>query len=228
MKLIERSRSLTEIAADELRAAIVNGTLALGQALSENALASTLGISRTPVREALSQLRLEGLVKVTSKGSCVFTLSSAELRELCSFRYGLESLAVSEAIQRNQDAYGQALGEVVAAMNQYQTTDEIRDYLELDRRFHQLAFFHCENRYLEEAYRMVEGKISAMRTHLAVLHDITGKTLDDHRAIQQAVVRGSVDDALSILDRHINSVAGYYADNILDIAEEDAKLSARR
>ncbi|PPC73960.1 GntR family transcriptional regulator [Pokkaliibacter plantistimulans] len=227
MKQIERSKSLTEVATDELRRAIVNGSLELGQLLSENALAATLGISRTPVREALSQLRLEGLVKVTPKGSCVFTLSAAELRELCFFRFGLESLAVREAITHNPDKYAAEMAEVVSQMESKKKLEQIQDYLELDRRFHQLSFCHSDNRYLEEAFRMVEGKISAMRTHLAVLHDLTDKTLEDHHAILSAVRSRKAEKVIEILDEHINSIATFYESNIADIAEEDARKSGK-
>jgi len=223
MKQIKRSRSLTEIATEELRGAIVEGKLQLGQLLSENALANTLGISRTPVREALSQLRLEGLVRVTSKGSCVFSLSAMELKELCEFRFGLESLAVRAAVGRSRERYAEAMAELIEAMKRNRDEAQMKDYLDLDAQFHKLAFSYCSNHYLEEAYRMVEGKICAMRTHLAYLHDLTDRTFEDHQAIADAVERADVNGAIQVLDRHINSVAGYYSENAPDIAEEDAR-----
>ncbi|WP_111496241.1 GntR family transcriptional regulator [Marinobacter bohaiensis] len=223
MKQITRSRSLTEIATEELRGAIVDGTLQLGQLLSENALAGTLGISRTPVREALSQLRLEGLVRVTPRGSCVFSLSAVELKELCEFRFGLESLAIKAAVGRRRDQYAEAMAGLIESMKRHRGETQMKEYLNLDAQFHKLAFSYSGNHYLEEAYRMVEGKICAMRTHLAYLHDLTDRTLDDHQAIAEAVERADADGAIGILDRHINSVASYYSENAPDIAEEDAQ-----
>ena len=61
---VERPKSLTELAIDQIRAAIVRGELGFGEALSESVLAATLGISKTPVREALLHLKMEGLVEV--------------------------------------------------------------------------------------------------------------------------------------------------------------------
>lgn len=223
MKRIRRSKSLTEIATEEIRSAIMDGTLALGQLLSENALAKLLGISRTPIREALSQLRLEGLVRATPKGSYVFTLSSEEVRELCELRFGLESLAINSAIMKNQIDYSSNLANVVKRMDSHDEFDNVSEYLRLDVEFHQLAFNYSNNRYLAQAYKMIEGKIAALRTHLAVLHEMTGKTLSDHHDILEAVTKDDADTAISILDKHINSVNEYYESNVKDIAEADRK-----
>ena len=74
MKIV-RPKSLTELVVDELRTRIIDGRLRLGEALSENTLAAELGISKTPVREALLQLKLERLVDVLpQRGTYVFRL----------------------------------------------------------------------------------------------------------------------------------------------------------
>src|SRR5690606_5401144 len=88
MKLI-RPKSLKEMVADELRMRIIDGRLQLGAGLSENGLAAELGISKTPVREALLQLKQEGLVEVQpQRGTYVFRMAAeqvvmiSELREI--------------------------------------------------------------------------------------------------------------------------------------------------
>ena len=74
IKQISRPKSLTEISVEHIREAITKGDLGLGHPVSESALASSLGISKTPVREALAQLKIEGLVKIfPQKGTFVFT-----------------------------------------------------------------------------------------------------------------------------------------------------------
>ena len=77
MRPIERPRSLTGTVLAQLRESIVSGDLELGAALSERVLAEKLGVSKTPVREALAQLRVEGLVRIyPQRGAYVFTLSA--------------------------------------------------------------------------------------------------------------------------------------------------------
>ena len=92
MKPIERPESLTESAVKRLRHAIVSGDFELGQPLSERQLADTLEISKTPVREAMAQLRREGLVRILpQRGAFVFTLSQQEVVEICELREALEA-----------------------------------------------------------------------------------------------------------------------------------------
>src|SRR3546814_1175987 len=84
---LERPKSLTELVKEHVRTRITNGELMLGEALSENVLAAQLGISKTPVREALLQLKLEGLVDIQpQRGSFVFTMAPEEAAELCQYR----------------------------------------------------------------------------------------------------------------------------------------------
>ena len=98
---IERPRSLTESALVQIRDAIVAGELGLGQPLSERALSEMLHISKTPVREALARLRLEGLVRIyPQRGACVFSLSAQEVVEMCELRLALESAALRLAVER--------------------------------------------------------------------------------------------------------------------------------
>ena len=88
---VEQPKSLTEIVTDRLRQAIIDGEFGLGEAISEETLAASFGVSRTPVRDALMQLQLAGLVVVQSKrGSFVFRPSLADAVALCDYRTMLE------------------------------------------------------------------------------------------------------------------------------------------
>src|SRR3546814_11787488 len=89
---LERPKSLTELVKEHVRGRIINGELMLGEALSENVLAAQLGISKTPVREALLQLKLEGLVDIQpQRGSFVFSMEPDEAAELCQYPIGRAS-----------------------------------------------------------------------------------------------------------------------------------------
>ena len=84
MEEINRPQSLKEIAAERIRKAIVQGRLKMGESLSENFLAQNLHVSKTPIREALSLLNMEGLVKIVpQKGTFVFSMDKPEIIELC-------------------------------------------------------------------------------------------------------------------------------------------------
>src|SRR5918994_571095 len=102
---IARPKTLTEIVVHELRARIVDGRLRLGAALSENALAAEMGLSKTPVREALLQLKLERLVEVLpQRGTYVFRLAADQVVLISELREILEVAAARGALERNHPA----------------------------------------------------------------------------------------------------------------------------
>lgn len=81
---LARPKSLRELALEYLRNRIIDGTLKMGQTLSERGISEELSVSKSPVREALAQLRDEGLVSIEpQKGARVFTLSEAEVTQIC-------------------------------------------------------------------------------------------------------------------------------------------------
>ena len=99
--MLRRAKTLTEQAADTIRARIIGGELPLGAPLSENQLASELGVSKTPIREALLQLKVEGLVSIQpQRGSFVFDMSPADIAELGELRETLELAALRLAMAR--------------------------------------------------------------------------------------------------------------------------------
>ena len=96
---IERPDSLSKIAEDHVRQGIVRGTFQLGESLQESKLSSTLGMSKTPIREALAALNLQGLVQIIpQRGAFVFSLSEQDVVQLCRFRLILETSAIDLAL----------------------------------------------------------------------------------------------------------------------------------
>ena len=95
-------RSLSDIATDSIRSAIIRGDFKMGQAVTEAALSSTLNISKTPVREALSKLESEGLVvSEKNKGYRIFSLNKQAYIELSELRFALESQALRYGFERD-------------------------------------------------------------------------------------------------------------------------------
>lgn len=222
MQPINRPQSLTESVLERLREAIVSGEFALGSLLSERALALQLGVSKTPVREALAQLRQEGLVRIyPQRGAFVFSLSAGEVVEMCEFRQTLEAAALRLAMERHPDALVSDLDEVVRRMETARTRGINRDYLNADTAFHQVFFAHCGNGFLAETYALHVGKIAALRTHLSVKPLHMDKSFAEHRDIVERLKRGKVKEALGVLDVHIDRTKTTYSAEIQDIAEAD-------
>ena len=112
---IEMPKSLTEIVAQRVRQAIIDGEFALGQMISEETLAESFGVSRTPVRDALTLLQTTGLVEIRSKrGSYVFQPDEADVQAICDFRAMLELHGATLSRAANREATLAALREALA------------------------------------------------------------------------------------------------------------------
>jgi DNA-binding GntR family transcriptional regulator len=222
MDAIERPKSLTETVLAHLRRRIVSGELALGAALSERALAESLKVSKTPVREALAQLRSEGLVTILpQRGAYVFTLSAREVVEICEFRLAIETAALRLALERDREGLADAIARIVEAMAAARREGDQRLYLARDTEFHGALFRHCGNRCLDDSYARYAGKIAALRTHLAVKPQHTRLSFEEHGRLRDAIAAGSLADAEAILRAHIGRTRDSYAVEIEDIAAAD-------
>jgi DNA-binding GntR family transcriptional regulator len=229
MQRISRPPSLAETVLDRLRADIVRGALGLGELLSERVLAEKLGVSKTPVREALAQLRQEGLVRIVpQRGAYVFSLSAPEVIAICEFRQTLEAAALRMSLTRSPERLMAALGAAVADMDAARARNARTDYLDADTAFHEAFFACCGNAYLSETYALNVGKIAALRTHLAVKPEHTDKSYAEHRKMHNLLRDGQLDAALSVLDTHIARTKTTYASGVEDIAAADRATAKQR
>ncbi len=211
MESIIRPKSLTELVTETLRDRIIAGELELGSHLSEARLAKDLQVSRTPVREAINRLEMEGLLTVEpQRGSFVFNLEPSELAKLCDARVCLETAALAEAIRTNPDALHARLSDCVKGMTAAREKSDVSAYLALDTAFHQHFFDCADNRFLNDAYQTIAQKMAAIRNRLGRHPDHMAKSYDEHIRIAEAVGARDVDSALTILKSHIDRKEGSY------------------
>ena len=208
---LERPKSLRELALDHLRDSIVDGSLKMGQVLSERKISEELGVSKSPVREALAQLRDEGLVSIEpQKGARVFSLSEPEVAQICDFRQAIETAAFELALNRDPQGLADDMQRVVKDMERERTRGNEKGYLSLDTTFHQLIFEHAQNDYLEASYTRYIGKIAALRTHLAKLPQHTDLSFNEHKEIAKAVGEGDMARIKTLLTEHIDRTRQAY------------------
>lgn len=208
---LERPRSLRELALEHLRNNIVDGTLKMGQALSERGISEELGVSKSPVREALAQLRDEGLVNIEpQKGARVFTLTESEVAQICDFRLAIETATFELALKRSPRGLSKDMARVAGEMKKAREQGNERRYLELDTEFHQLIFLHSGNDYLTSSYTRYIGKIAALRTHLAKLPHHTELSFEEHVGLTKAVAEGDMTNIRDLLARHIDRTRQAY------------------
>jgi DNA-binding GntR family transcriptional regulator len=218
--------SLSVQVAERIRAAIQEGEYQLGEALSELKLAAALGVSRTPVREALSLLQLQGLIEIRPQsGSFVFMPSEEDVAELCIFRRVVELAALRLSFARRREDMLRDMRKAVEMMDHAQAAGDRLEMARADSAFHQSIAENCGNAYLINSYALFAGRIAALRTHnVATVNSLRNKATSEHRAIVAALAKGDLDRAEAILDEHVSRMRIVY----LSARRRDVPAADRR
>ncbi len=154
-------RTLSDEAAERLRAAIRNGTLKPGMRLIERELAERLGMSRMPVREAIQSLVEEGLAqKIPHRGAIVYTLTREEIEEISSLRVMLEQFVAERVIERWQPTYETELRQIVSAMRQAAGRHDLQEVYAQDYQFHLTLWQIAKHNMILEVLSTLRSRIS--------------------------------------------------------------------
>lgn len=200
-----RQQSLATVAQQELERRILSGELAAGEKLNEVDVASALGISRGPVREAFSALQRAGLVRVEkNRGVFVRQVSLEEASEFYEVRAALEGLIGKLAARRIAIGEVELLRGVVRRMHQMQKTRRADEYFALNVEFHDILARAARNNALLANYRGVVNQLDLYRraTITRVAENIPLSTAE-HEAIVDAVAARDESRAESLLTQHV-------------------------
>jgi len=210
---LDAPKSLSQRVLLRLRQAIIDGEFALGAPISEEMVAQSFGVSRTPVREALNQLQAQGLVVIRPQvGSFVFTPSAADISALCSFRIIIEPRAAELAYRHDRAATIAAMEQAIADMKEALTGKDNVAYGRGDSALHDAFFAYCNNHYLVESYQLVSGRVAALRTTLSSPIDVrTPASFDEHRRLLRWFERGDLAAFETLLTQNIGNSGKTYA-----------------
>ena len=205
----KRPPSLVEVTMNGIRSAIIGGKLSLGQQLTESYLQKSFGFSKTPIREALAQLKAEGIVvSEVHKGFKVFKMDEKELSEFCEFRLALESQALKTAYKNNRLELVRGLKDFIKDFKESIKENDFKKYNLIDTKFHKYFFILSSNRYLIKNYENINGIIETIRTHTGPVIVDNYKLIDSingHISIHKHIKAKNLNLALEELDKHINS-----------------------
>ena len=203
MKKIEIPSNLTTLAYNSIREYILQGRLDESSRLTEDFLSEQLGISKSPVREALNRLEAEGLIRIEPrKGAYLRKLSMVEIKELYDTREALEAHVVRTAV-----VTAALLAELRKSLSRQrallQANDKAR-YIEEDVRFHALLAQATGNGFLCSVLSNIQNQIWLSRRKT---YDLSSTTAPDcHEAIIKALEEGSADRAERAMREHIRNV----------------------
>jgi len=195
-----RGQQVVEI----LRSEIIAGRYEPGERLIETALATGLGTSRGPVREALRQLESEGLVmSFPYRGAVVLGVSDEEVQDvLIPIRLTLERFSFRHALERMTEADFAELGKQVWLMEQAARANDLLKLVEADLRFHDIVISSSGQTHTVQIWRTIWPRIRAYFFRYG-----RGRSLEvmveEHRELLAALQSRDAEPMLEVLDRHI-------------------------
>jgi DNA-binding GntR family transcriptional regulator len=195
---------LHEVALDALRRKIVRGELAPGRRLSEPELCETLGISRTPLREALKLLATEGLVTLRrNRSAIVAPLNPGELRGLFEAESCIESFAAGLAAERMTSAELKRLRALQERMEAHQGRGDLDGYFDLNQQIHRLIVAGAKNPALCEAHDVLLGRLARARYLALEVQGRWEESILEHREILSALESRDAEQARRLFAGHI-------------------------
>jgi DNA-binding GntR family transcriptional regulator len=200
--------NIQTMVADGIRSKIISGALELGASLSEAALASEFGVSRTPVREALKQLQTEGLVKIRPRvGTFVTIPSRAEIIELFQMKELLEGAAARVLALRGEVPELALLRRNIEHSDAALAADDVVAYIGLVGEFHQLIVEGAGNSKLLAHHTMLMNQLAFPRLVSASL-SVPGrfaKSEDEHRLMLDIIETGDGATAEQFMRHHVQA-----------------------
>jgi DNA-binding GntR family transcriptional regulator len=196
-----------ESIADSLRADILRGKLKSGQALKQDEIAAQFGVSKIPVREALVQLKAEGLVNFyQNRGAFVSELSAVEADEIYVMRIALETAVLARAIPHLTVAHLKHAKEILDAIDR---EENIARWGELNWEFHATLYSPAALPRLMETIRTLHSNIARYLVLYLAGMAYQKKSQKEHRAILEACRHGDTEKAVAVLVDHLQGASNH-------------------
>ena len=214
-------RKVTDWVYEELKLAIIDLRLAPGEPLREAALAEQLGVSKTPIREALTRLEQDGLVETTSfKGAAATVYSRRDLEEIYELRELLEVAAVRRATESMNDKARARLEQLCAESRTLSTAQHADRLSQLLSEFDQLLFAQITNSRIRALVDNLQAHLSRIGRLTTDIPGRISESIAEHDRILEAVMAGDPNLAEQRLRAHIRSVRQAQLDSLPDGADQ--------
>ncbi len=207
MKAIINHRNLKAAVYERIKESIIRGQLPPGAKLGEMQLAEKLGVSRTPLREAINSLEKDGFVDIfPRRGAYVKRHSLQEIQESLELREAMEGLAVRLAARHATPKIIQEMRNCFRGFTRKTVENSLPSYAQQNVRFHSLIFQASHNQKLITIIRNLFDQMDMVRLHTIVLPGRARKSLMDHHRIIQLIEKRLGREAEKLLRTHIRSL----------------------
>ena len=202
---------LRDVVCQTLRQAILRGELKPGERLMEVRLAKKLGVSRTPIREAIRKLELEGLVlMIPRRGAEVAEITEKSMRDVLEVRRALEVLAVSLSCDRISGEQIEALKEVAEEFDRSLTSDDVTRTAEADVHFHDIIYRSTDNQRLIQLLSNLGEQMYRYRVEYLKHREFHPQISREHKELisyLEAGQKGQAEDKIAVhIDKQAQAV----------------------
>lgn len=206
---------LRDVVFNTLRQAILRGELKPGERLMEIQLANKLGVSRTPIREAIRKLELEGLVlMIPRRGAEVAEITEKSLRDVLEVRDALEVLCVELACDRIAKEDIQALKDAAKEFEMALQGGDVTEYAEADVKFHDIIYYATDNQKLIQLLYNLREQMYRYRVEYLKRKDVHSILLEEHEHIIECIEKKDKEAARLAIRTHIENQAKTVSDTI--------------
>ena len=197
--------SLSDQVFEHLESNILSGKYQRGDIITELQLCSELGVSRTPIREALRRLFQEHLIEDTPKGTMVLGITPKDFKDMSEIRLRIEELAVKGFVKNATAEDLKALNEAVDFQEFYLARGDVDQLKALDGRFHEVIYAGCGSMILRDTLSPLHKKIQQYRRNALRTQERAAHSVREHREILQAIQARDADLAAARMISHIEN-----------------------
>jgi DNA-binding GntR family transcriptional regulator len=220
-------KTLHDELAGLIRVMILDGELTPGQRIPEQALCVRFGVSRTPLREALKVLSVEGLVRLLpNRGAMVVRITAREAEDLILVLGVLEAFAGELACAHIDDRRLGEIRDMHNRMIEHFHRDERRPYIELNRAIHEAIIVAAGNEVLTEIYHMLKTRLSSVLSIARRPPPRWSEAVEDHRRMLEAL-ESRDGAAMQLIARHHSRHRSEMVREALDMLERRPKTAAK-
>lgn len=202
---------------NKLREDILEGKLKCNEALKETLISNELGVSRTPVREAIRQLELEGLVSIIpNKGAIVTGINAKDIRDIYSIRSLIEGLCARWVVQNIKPQQLEQLEEIVYLSEFHFRKKHYEQLFELDNKFHEALYEASGSRTLKHVLSDFHHYVQRVRRASLMTIDRAFKSIEEHKALLVAIKEKNEEKSEQLANLHIRNTAIHVIENGLE------------
>jgi DNA-binding GntR family transcriptional regulator len=199
------SENLSLKVADFLKNAIIKGEWEPGQRLNELLIASKLGISRSPIREAFRILESENLVDIYSRrGAFVKSLSTKEVEEVYVVIHAIERTALHLSLKHMDREREKELRSIIERLEKNVRKNDPKEFLTFSMQLHHFIIKNSENRLLLKIYNFLQPQRERLRRFIGMGKNDIVESLKEHLAISKALLRRDEEETDRLLGKHFD------------------------